>query len=325
MARPLRIEFEGAIYHVCARGNDRRRVFLGDRNRAHFLDLLGRSRQRFKGAVIGFVLMENHFHLIVQTRESNLARWMHWLMVSYSVAFNRRHRRSGHLFQGRYKSFLVQEGEYLLALSRYLHLNPVRGMSLGKGTPLERRERLRRFEWSNYRGAAGLARPWPFVEENMVLEELGGPARKRRRRYRAFVEEGLVREIENPFEAVRWQVVLGEESFAQKLRDLMKERGEQRREITGLRQAKRRLEEREVLARVAKKYGLSVERLLRPQYGRAACNVAMWLLWENGARSLREIGELFGGLDYAAVGQRIRRLDPAQKRQAARLFRNHML
>src|SRR3954470_1179047 len=98
--------------------------------------------------------MGNHFHFIAQTRRANLSRWMHWLMVSYTVYFNWRHRRSGHLFAGRYKSFLVQsdEGDYPLTLSRYLHLNPVRGKRLGVGTPAERRERLRAYRWSSYPG-----------------------------------------------------------------------------------------------------------------------------------------------------------------------------
>jgi REP element-mobilizing transposase RayT len=109
MARPLRIEFEGAIYHVCARGNARESIFQTDPDRARLLDLLRASARRFDVAILAFVLMGNHFHLIVQTRRPNLGRLMHWLLTSYTVYFNRHHRRSGHLFQGRYKSFLVEE------------------------------------------------------------------------------------------------------------------------------------------------------------------------------------------------------------------------
>ena len=106
MARPLRVEFEGAIYHLCTRGNARQRIFRDDRDRAHFLDLLEQSRRRFEVSVICFVLMTNHVHLLTQTHRANLGRWMHWLSVAYTVYFNRRHRACGHLFQGRYKSFL---------------------------------------------------------------------------------------------------------------------------------------------------------------------------------------------------------------------------
>ena len=155
MAWPLRVEFEGAVYHLCARGNARQPVFRDERDCARFLELLTESAQRFEAAILCFVLMGNHFHLVAQTRRPNLRRWMHWLLVSYTMYFNRRHRSSGHLFQGRYQSFLVQEGDYLLGLSRYVHLNPVRGLRLGRGNPTERRKRLRGFKWSSYRGYAG--------------------------------------------------------------------------------------------------------------------------------------------------------------------------
>jgi putative transposase len=173
MARPLRVEFEGAIYHLCTRGNARQRIFWDDRDRNGFVELLSESARRFDVSIFCFVLMGNHVHLVAQTHRPNLSRWMHWLTVAYTVSFNRRHRASGHLFQGRYKSFLVQEGDYLLGLSRYIHLNPVRGMSLGRGTPSERRKRLRACRWSSYPGYAA-KEPYPFVEEHMVLRELGG-------------------------------------------------------------------------------------------------------------------------------------------------------
>src|SRR6266550_491595 len=215
MARPLRLECEDGIYHLLGRGNARQRIFAGERDQAEFMRLLKTSAKRFEVAVIAFVLMGNHFHLVAQTRRANLSRWMHWLMVSYTVYFNRRHRRSGHLFQGRYKSFVVGggKGNYLLGLSRYLHLNPVRGKVLGQGTPARRREKLRNYRWSSYRGYGGLEKPFRFIEGGLVLGQLGGPTRGQRVRYRRFVEEGLLREIESPWEAVQWQAVLGSESF----------------------------------------------------------------------------------------------------------------
>ena len=272
------------------------------------MELLSESARRFDAAILCFVLMSNHFHLVAQTHRANLGRWMQWLLVSYTVFFNRRHRLSGHLFEGRYKSFLVQEGDYLLGLSRYVHLNPVRGVSLGRGNPSERRMRLRRFRWSSYSGYAGLRKSFPFVEEKVVLGELGGPRRGEQLRYRRFVEEGLVREIENPFAAVQWQAVLGDESFVQKLRDRVKGLHKERREMTALRQGMHKAKPDEVLKKVARKYQLNVKCLVESrERGLEARNVAMWMIWETGERSLGEIGELFGGLDYAAVAQRIRR------------------
>jgi REP element-mobilizing transposase RayT len=315
MARALRLEFEGAIYHILGRGNARQRIFEGERDRLHFLELLEGSIERFDVAIQAFVLMRNHFHLVAQTRQANLSRWMHWLMVSYTVYFNRRHGRSGHLFQGRYKGFLVEQGEYHLGLSRYLHLNPVRGKVLGRGTPVERRRRLREYEWSSYRGYGGLAKPFGFVEEAMILGELQGARKvgmRERLQYRRFVEEGLVREMENPFEAVRWQTVLGSESFARKMQDRLRGMKGEGREVTAVRRGARGVKPMEVVRQVARSYGVRKEALLGPgEYGWEARNVAMALVWEKCAISLRELGELFGGLDYAAVAQRIRRIKKA--------------
>ena len=263
MARPLRIEFEDAIYHVTARGNERRPVFRAEADRREFTALLERACARFEVSLLVFVLMGNHFHLVAQTHRGNLSRWMHWLLVSYTTWFNWRYDRSGHLFQGRYKSFLVEEGEYLLGLSRYLHLNPVRGKVLGEGSPAERRMRLRDYVWSSYRGYAGLAAPLPFVREEMVLAEMGGPRRGRALRYRRFVEEGLLREIASPLEAVQWQAVLGSESYARRIQDRMSELRAGREEVTALRRGTRVLRPEAVLRVVAKHYGIPVRRLIK--------------------------------------------------------------
>jgi REP element-mobilizing transposase RayT len=313
MARALRLEFEGALYHLCARGNRRERIFADEKDCLRFLALLKESLGRYEVEVHAYVLMPNHFHLLARTPKANLSRWMHWLIGAYSISFNRRHRKSGHLFQGRYKSFLVEGGNYLLGLSRYLHLNPVRGRVIGVGDPKERRKRLRAYRWSSYRGYAGLGKQNDFVSEELVLGELDGSSKikiqQAKLRYRRFVEEGLLREIENPFEAVQWQMVLGSESLLQKVKDKMRSKSDHQREVTGLRSAASRSEPKRVMARVAAHYGLPVNRLLRePVYGSEARNVAIWLAWQNSGLTLREIGSMFGGMDYAAVSQRIRRI-----------------
>jgi putative transposase len=326
VARPLRLEFEEAIYHLCTRGNARQRIFWDDRDRSRFIELLAESARRFDVSIFCFVLMGNHVHLIAQTHRPNLSRWMHWLNVGYTVFFNRRHRVSGHLLQGRYKSFLVEQGDYLLGLSRYLHLNPVRGVSLGRGTPSERRKRLRVYRWSSYPGYVGLKAPHPFVEEEMVLGELGGARRGERLRYRRFVEEGLVREVENPFEAVRWQTVLGNETFVQKVRDRLKGLHRDGREIPSLRRLGQGVTAEEVLEKVARKFKVQRKRLLEGgERGLEARNVAMWMIWESGTKSLREIGDLFGGLDYAAVAQRVRRIRLAHSARTTSQLLREML
>jgi REP element-mobilizing transposase RayT len=304
------VEFEGAIYHLCARGNRRERIFADEKDFLRFLVFLRESLERYAVELHAYVLLPNHFHFIARTLKPNLSRWMHWLMAAYSIFFNRRHRKVGHLFQGRYKSILVGEGDYLLGLSRYLHLNPVRGRVTGRGDPKERRKRLRAYRWSSYPGYAGLARQSEFVCEELILGEMGGRSHHQGKlRYRRFVEEGLVREIENPFEAVQWQMVLGSESLLRKVKDKLRARSEQGREVTAVRRSADTTNPRVIAARIASHYGMSVRKLLEePVYGSEARNLAIWLAWRKSDLTLREIGAMFGGLDYAAVSQRIRRI-----------------
>jgi putative transposase len=308
MARPLRVEFEGALYHLTGRGNARQRIFADDKDCAKFVQLLTESLQRYDVALHGYVLMGNHYHLIAETRRANLGRWMHWLTTAYTVYFNRRRRQVGHLFQGRYKSIVVEAEGYLLSLSRYVHLNPVRGKVIGRGDPVERRKRLRSWRWSSYRGYSGLAKPEPWVTRERVLGEIGGAARERRLRYRRFVEEGLLREIESPLEAVQWQTALGRKNFLQRLKDHVEKKAQAHRELPALRQLRRRSEAESILECVARAYGCSKQALSkRGTRGNEARAAAMVLVWDCCGLSLREIGELFGGAGYTAVAQMVGR------------------
>lgn len=124
MARPIRIEFEGALYHVTARGNERRAIFRSDADRALFLETLGECIAQFGLILHTYCLMRNHYHLVVETPRANLSRALGWLQTTYTIRFNRRHRRSGHLFQGRFKAHLVEADSYAMELLRYIHLNP---------------------------------------------------------------------------------------------------------------------------------------------------------------------------------------------------------
>ena len=312
MARPLRVQFENALYHLCARGIRRSEIFASDSDYIRFEHFLAESLQRYQVELHCYVLLPNHFHLLARTLKPNLSQWMHWLISTYSIWFNRRHQLSGHVFQGRYGAFLVQEGNYLLELSRYLHLNPVRGHVLGAGNPNKHRTRLRSYQWGSYRGYAGLVRQRQFVIEDLVLGEFTGGRgrRKMKGQYRRFVEEGLLREIANPFEQVRWQSALGDESFIRQLNDRLISMGVEERDPTNVPRALQSNRPAELIDRVAKHYRIPPRKLFeKGGYGSEARNVAMWLLRRKGTLTLREIGLLFGGIDYAAVSQRIRRLD----------------
>ena len=179
MARALRINQAGGRYHATARGNERKAIFRGDTDRFHFLELLGELGERFGARVHAYVLMDNHFHLLPETPEANLSRAMQWLNVSYSVWFNRRHDRAGHLLQGRFKASIVEDDAGWQEVARYVHLNPVRvaGLRLGKRQRAasraglaakpkariiaERLRLLREYRWSCTAAMPATARPWP--------------------------------------------------------------------------------------------------------------------------------------------------------------------
>ena len=146
MARPLRIEFAGAVYHVTARGDGQEDIYLGDDDRRLFLEVLGEVCERFDWVVHAYCLMDNHYHLLVETPNANLAKGMRQLNGVYTQAFNRGHARVGHVFQGRYKAILVQKESYLLELARYIVLNPVRARMVRSAKD---------WPWSSYRSTAG--------------------------------------------------------------------------------------------------------------------------------------------------------------------------
>ena len=311
MARALRIAFRDALYHLCARGNRGEQIFSSKDDFGQFEQLLAESVGRYQIELYSYVLLPNHFHLLARTLKPNVSRWMHWLITAYSVWFNRSHQLIGHVFQGRYKGLLVQEGDYLLELSRYLHLNPVRGSTLGNGSSEERQTRLRDYQWSSYRGYAGLGQQRQFVREDLILEEFSGGKSdpKPRIQYREFEEEGLRQNIANPFRQVRRQIALGDELFEQRLSKKFKAIQDRQREVTGLMRGRRAADCAQLIERVARHYGIPRQTLTdRDVPGSEARNVAIWLLRQKGGLTLREIGELFGGIDYAAISQRVRRL-----------------
>jgi putative transposase len=322
MARPLRVEFAGAWYHVTARGNERRAIFRSERDRERFLELLAEGATRFALRWHGYVLMPNHYHLIVETPQSNLCRAMQWLNVSYTVWFNRRHRRSGHLFQGRFKAILLDWEDRGVELSRYVHLNPVRTARFGlskraqaerrhglaapdrRAVILARRTELRQFRWSSYRAYIGFAKapPWLCVGELRGL--LGGPRSTAAQSYRRYVEEAISDgPMESPFEQVEAQLVLGGAALLSRAREALGRN--RRREQPGARALRRRAFG-DAIAAVSELKSESWESF-RDRHGDWGRDLTLWLGRMHCGLKLRELGELAGGLDYATVSVATRR------------------
>ena len=194
MARPLRIEFAGAVYHVMSRGNARQDIVLDDADREKRRDWLRRTVEVYGWRMHAFVLMRNHDHLFIETPEPNLSAGMQYLNGSYTSYFNRRHRRCGHLFQGRFKGHLIEERGYFLEVSRYLHLNPVRAKVVA---------RPEQYPWSSYGGYQRASRTVAWVTYDQVLGEFGVKGSIARRAYTRFVRAGVEKPPPSPFAEAR--------------------------------------------------------------------------------------------------------------------------
>lgn len=205
MSRPLRIEFPGAVYHLTGRGNARQRIFRDAEDRQRFLAVLAHVVKRFGWLCHAYCLMDNHYHLLIETPKANLSNGMRQLNGVYTQSFNRRHRRVGHLFQGRFKAILVEKESHLLELCRYVVLNPVRARMV---------QDPGKWRWSSYRATAGGGNPVAGLTTEWILSQFGRRYGEARKRYRVFVREGL--KASSPWEGIRGQIYLGSKAFVLK-------------------------------------------------------------------------------------------------------------
>jgi len=209
MARPLRIEFPGAIYHVTSRGNARQDIFIDDGDRGSFLDLLSIVLERFNWLCHAYCLMGN-YHLLIETPNGNLSKGMRELNGVCTQGFNQRYRRVGHLFQGRYKAILVEKDNHLLSLCRYVVLNPVRVGLI---------ERPEQWRWSSYRATIGLVKRVSFLTIDWILSQFDGRKRVAMEKYKRFVMEGI--DKESPWETLKGQIFYGTGEFIKQLSGLL--------------------------------------------------------------------------------------------------------
>jgi len=300
MARPLRIQYENAYYHVTCRGNARQGIFANDQDRSAFLDLLNRSRQIYQVQVLAYVLMRNHFHLVVKTPLGNLKEFMRHFNISYTSYFNRRHKRVGHLYQGRYKAFLIDADSYLQEVTRYLHLNPIRVKGKADLVVKEKKRDLERYWWSSYVYYVGRRKGNSFLASEEILGDFGGNTSRGRRNYRRFVEEGLEGEIESPLQKGRGHGIVGDEDFMEGVRGRFLKRIRKSREVPGFKGIISRTAPGKILGVVSKETGVNEEELQRKGERGIGRGLLMEMLYRYGGLNQREIGEMMG-VDYSSV------------------------
>jgi putative transposase len=204
MARPLRIEFSGALYHITSRGNACEPIYLTDHDRYSFLQVLGSACERHDWLCHAYCLMTNHYHLLIETQNPTLSKGMKYINGSYTQRFNKRHEHVGHVFQGRFKAILVESDAYLLELARYIVLNPVRARMVQCASE---------WPWSSYRATAGAAEGLDCLTIDAVLSGFSRQKRLACERYREFVELG--KDQPSPWETLKNQVYLGSDEFVE--------------------------------------------------------------------------------------------------------------
>jgi putative transposase len=219
MARPLRIQFPGAIYHITSRGNNKANIFLSNKDRDCFLEILSSTVERYQWICHSYCLMDNHYHLLIETINPNLSKGMRQLNGIYTQTFNYIHRKVGHIFQGRFKSILVEQETYLLTLCGYIVLNPVRAGMV---------EHPQQWPWSSYNATMGAVEKQSFLSTEWILSQFDatGDIIKARETYRDFVLTG--EEAESPWSSLRSHFILGSDKYAKEIEQYITENKEKR-------------------------------------------------------------------------------------------------
>ena len=308
MARALRIQYPGAYYHVTCRGNERREIYKDDEDRKLFKEKLKVSLEVYAVEVLSYVLMGNHFHLLISTPKGNLSEFMRHFNISYTSAYNRRHRRSGHLYQGRYKSFLIDADRYLAAVSRYIHLNPIRIKKYYRCSAQEQWAELQKYTDSSLAGFIGAGKQEPFVNYRMVLDYMGGDTRKGRQAYKQTIREAMTRGVDNPLALGKGCGIVGENEFIEWVKEKILSGKGDKREQPSLQWLRKSLQPEFVIAKFAEITGKRKEELCRRGSRAAERAQLMELLYRHCDITQPEIGRLVGRVDYSAVSQARKRL-----------------
>ncbi len=275
MARPLRIEYAGAIYHVTSRGNARNKIFRDDQDREIFLFILGTIVKRYNWLCHAYCLMDNHYHLMIETPDANLSIGMRHLNGVYTQKYNRRHHKPGHIFQGRFKAILVQKETYLLELCRYVVMNPVRAGVV---------EKPESWRWSSYQNTAGLRKGPDDLTSDWILGLFSRKKGVAQKEYRAFVREGI--HGGSPWSELQGQVLLGEEGFVEKFKEVL----EDKREVTEIPRAQRYVNRP------------SLEKIFRGQKGKAQRDISIHDAYTSHGYTLKEIADYLG-IHYTTVSK----------------------
>ncbi len=303
MARPLRIQYPNAVYHVTCRGNERQDIFQDDEDRKRFLQILIQAINIYSIKLYSYVFMSNHFHLLLETPKANLSEFMRKFNITYTGYYNRRHNRVGHLYQGRYKSVLVDKNEYLSVLSRYIHLNPVKIKAMKKLSEPEKIKYLIRYRWSSLPGFLNQRKKEWYIDYSMVLGEYGGDTYRGRKEYKKRIHAEISQESDLK-ENMIGRSILGGEAFIAWIKDKYLDAAKDR-ERPAVGEIHRHRSKEEVFKAIQKETGKDIA-AIKTEKGDLR-RIVMELLYRAGGLKGPQIGLIFE-VDYATVSQERKRL-----------------
>lgn len=305
MARKPRALFEGGIYHVTSRGNERQAIFRDDRDRNRFLERLADSAATYQVRVYLYCLMPNHFHLLVETPLGNLDRFMGSLLTGYTVYFNRRYQRVGHLMQGRYGAQVVEGNQYLLKLSRYIHLNPVQTKGIVERPLSERLRLLRNYPWSSLQEYVGKSKPCGWLSRGPVLAQVAGSYKiNQANTYARYIEAGLAKTDEEFIRLMRKRgMAIGSDSFVENVKKLQRQEATKslKREDVSFRHLRTWKSAEDVEAAVQEIVGPRWEQFKDRRGGAVVRGFTAWALRKYGGLTQRDIAPRVGVSTGAGV------------------------
>ena len=299
MARPLRVEYPGAFYHVINRGNAGEKIFRSIQDREKFLEYLEASSERFSIRIYTYCLMTNHYHLLMETPQANLSQAIKWINVSYAVYFNCKRNRVGHLFQGRYKAILVDADAYLKHLSRYIHLNPLRAKVV---------ERLDAHPWSSYPAFIGKTKPPPWLETDWLLSLFGSRRKTAERNYQKFVEVQNWDSIEDPAKKnMTGGFLLGSSEFVNWVKKTFINKVRGRKEIPQIGELQLFPSIDTIVDDICAEFGCKkIDVIHKGQKGNLPRDIAIYLSRKMSGETNVRLGNHFGQVSGAAITMRYR-------------------
>ncbi len=302
MARSLRINYEGAIYHITSRGNERRDIFKTEKDRYKFITILRESLKIYNVILYSYVLMPNHFHFLLETPLANINEFMRQFNITYTYYYNKNYNRVGHLYQGRYKSLLVQKENYLNILSRYIHLNPIRIKKFQDPSFSDKKKYLREFKWSSLRGYIDSNNSESFIDYKTVLSDYGGDTKRGRENYWQTLQSDIGSEIEMKKNIIGG-CLLGDDDFVKKMKE--KYLGKNHKEIPAIRKIYNYCLTEDVIKIVCQETGDDFEAIKKEAGSKR--QILMEMLYSYAGLKGREIGKLLD-LDYSTVSVGRKRL-----------------